>query len=85
MSEASEKHCGFSHLQVWRKVKKDWDKTFSTIPVRFSTDIQIEDYGSSNTTAGLKTSFGWVPITFNTNLRGVKGFFIFHITFHIGA
>lgn len=39
------------HPQVWRKVKKDWDKTFSTIPVRFSTDIQIEDYGSSNTTA----------------------------------
>ncbi|WP_283656185.1 MULTISPECIES: Ger(x)C family spore germination protein [unclassified Paenibacillus] len=37
--------------QVWRKVKGDWDKTFSTIPVTFSTDIQIEDYGASNTTA----------------------------------
>ncbi|KJD46478.1 spore gernimation protein [Paenibacillus terrae] len=39
------------HPKVWRKVKKDWDKTFSSIPVRFSTDIQIEDYASSNTTA----------------------------------
>ncbi|WP_149095670.1 Ger(x)C family spore germination protein [Paenibacillus terrae] len=39
------------HPKVWRKVKKDWDTTFSTIPVRFSTDIHIEDYGASNTTA----------------------------------
>ncbi|MGQ3479626.1 Ger(x)C family spore germination protein [Paenibacillus sp. TY11] len=39
------------HPKVWHKVKKDWDTTFSTIPVRFSTDIHIEDYGSSITTA----------------------------------
>ncbi|MDY8023784.1 Ger(x)C family spore germination protein [Paenibacillus polymyxa] len=39
------------HPKVWRKVKGDWDTTFSTIPVRFSTDIHIEDYGSSITTA----------------------------------
>jgi spore germination protein len=39
------------HPKVWHKVKKDWDTTFSTIPVRFSTDIHIEDYGASNTTA----------------------------------
>ncbi|WP_258297255.1 Ger(x)C family spore germination protein [Paenibacillus peoriae] len=39
------------HPKVWRKVKEDWDTTFSTIPVRFSTDIHIEDYGSSITTA----------------------------------
>ncbi|PNQ82825.1 Ger(x)C family spore germination protein [Paenibacillus sp. F4] len=39
------------HPKVWHKVKEDWDTTFSTIPVRFSTDIHIEDYGSSITTA----------------------------------
>nr|WP_233903877.1 Ger(x)C family spore germination protein [Paenibacillus polymyxa] len=39
------------HPKVWRKVKEDWDNIFSTIPVRFSTDIHIEDYGSSITTA----------------------------------
>ncbi|MNW38695.1 Spore germination protein B3 precursor [compost metagenome] len=39
------------HPKAWRKVKEDWDTTFSTIPVRFSTDIHIEDYGSSITTA----------------------------------
>ncbi|ASR49169.1 Ger(x)C family spore germination protein [Paenibacillus kribbensis] len=39
------------HPKVWKKVKDDWDKTFSTIPVQFSTDIHIEDYGASKTTA----------------------------------
>ncbi|MEK3948978.1 Ger(x)C family spore germination protein [Paenibacillus sp. FSL H7-0703] len=39
------------HPKVWHKVKEDWDTTFSTIPVRFSIDIHIEDYGSSITTA----------------------------------
>ncbi|MEC0182392.1 Ger(x)C family spore germination protein [Paenibacillus peoriae] len=39
------------HPKVWKRVKDDWDKTFSTIPVQFSTDIHIEDYGASNTTA----------------------------------
>ncbi|MDQ0496983.1 spore germination protein [Paenibacillus brasilensis] len=44
------------HPKVWRKVKKDWDTTFSTIPVQFSTDIHIEDYGASNTTADWHTT-----------------------------
>ncbi|TQR97584.1 Ger(x)C family spore germination protein [Paenibacillus ottowii] len=35
------------HPQVWRRVKADWDNTFSTIPVQVSTDIHIEDYGAS--------------------------------------
>ncbi|WP_068505053.1 Ger(x)C family spore germination protein [Paenibacillus kribbensis] len=39
------------HPKVWKKVKDDWDKTFSAIPVQFSTDLHIEDYGASNTTA----------------------------------
>lgn len=39
------------HPKVWAKVKKDWDTTFSTIPIRVSTDIHIEDYGASSKTA----------------------------------
>ncbi|MGZ0039572.1 Ger(x)C family spore germination protein [Paenibacillus ottowii] len=35
------------HPQVWRKVKADWDTTFSTIPVQVSSDIHIEEYGAT--------------------------------------
>lgn len=35
------------HPEVWKKVKDDWDNTFVSIPVTYSTNIQIQDYGAS--------------------------------------
>ncbi|MRN55499.1 Ger(x)C family spore germination protein [Paenibacillus monticola] len=42
------------HIQfpsVWRKVKEDWDETFSEIPVTYEVNIDIEEYGASGITA----------------------------------
>lgn len=33
--------------KVWEKVKKDWDITFSKVPVRFSVDVTIKEYGTT--------------------------------------
>lgn len=32
--------------KVWEKVKKDWDKTFSEIPIKYSVKLTIKDYGA---------------------------------------
>ncbi|KRF42275.1 Ger(x)C family spore germination protein [Paenibacillus sp. Soil787] len=33
--------------KVWDKVKKDWDTTFSKVPVKFSVDVTIKEYGTT--------------------------------------
>lgn len=33
------------HPRVWEKVKKDWDKRFSKIPIKYSVKLTITDYG----------------------------------------
>jgi spore germination protein len=35
------------HPKVWEKVKKDWDKTFSEVPIYYNVKITIKDYGAS--------------------------------------
>lgn len=35
------------HPKVWEKVKKDWDQTFSEIPIYYNVKITIKDYGAS--------------------------------------
>ncbi|MDM5189085.1 Ger(x)C family spore germination protein [Bacillus sp. DX4.1] len=32
--------------KVWEKVEKDWDKTFSEIPIKYSIKLTIQDYGT---------------------------------------
>lgn len=32
--------------KVWKKVEKDWDKTFSKIPIKYSVKLTIEEYGT---------------------------------------
>lgn len=39
------------HPAVWRKVKENWDETFSKIPVTYEVNIEIEEYGASGITA----------------------------------
>ncbi|MRN55498.1 Ger(x)C family spore germination protein [Paenibacillus monticola] len=42
------------HIQypsVWRKVKEDWDETFSEIPVTYEVKLDLENYGASGITA----------------------------------
>lgn len=36
------------HPKVWEKVKKDWDQTFSEIPIEYNVKLTIMDYGSSS-------------------------------------
>ncbi|MDQ0200180.1 Ger(x)C family spore germination protein [Neobacillus ginsengisoli] len=31
----------------WEKVKKEWDQTFSKVPIRYDVKITIKDYGTS--------------------------------------
>ncbi|MNN93941.1 Spore germination protein B3 precursor [compost metagenome] len=38
------------HPGVWRKVKDDWDETFSHLPVTYEVKLNIEEYGASGTT-----------------------------------
>jgi len=35
--------------KVWKKVEKDWDKTFSKVPIKYSVKLTIEDYGTEGT------------------------------------
>ncbi|MGM0875147.1 MAG: Ger(x)C family spore germination protein [Bacillota bacterium] len=35
------------HPKVWEKIKKDWDKTFSEIPIKYNVNLTITDYGAS--------------------------------------
>lgn len=32
--------------RVWEKVKKDWDQTFSKVPIKYSVKLNIKDYGA---------------------------------------
>ncbi|MEN1936825.1 Ger(x)C family spore germination protein [Paenibacillus sp. 102] len=32
--------------KVWKKVEKDWDKTFSKVPIKYSIKLTIQDYGT---------------------------------------
>ncbi|MGG0240518.1 Ger(x)C family spore germination protein [Bacillus rhizoplanae] len=32
--------------KTWEKVKKDWDKTFSEVPIKYSVKLTIKDYGA---------------------------------------
>lgn len=36
------------HPKVWEKVKKDWDQTFSEIPIKYNVNITITEYGASH-------------------------------------
>jgi spore germination protein len=31
----------------WKKLKKNWDQTFSKVPIRYTVKISIKDYGTS--------------------------------------
>ncbi|MFD6207464.1 Ger(x)C family spore germination protein [Peribacillus sp. NPDC060253] len=33
--------------KVWKKVKKDWDQTFSETPINYNVKLTINDYGTS--------------------------------------
>ncbi|MEH7355213.1 Ger(x)C family spore germination protein [Neobacillus drentensis] len=33
--------------KVWENVKKDWDQTFSKIPIKYNVKLTITDYGTS--------------------------------------
>ncbi|MFP3121929.1 Ger(x)C family spore germination protein [Ectobacillus funiculus] len=33
------------HPRVWEKIKKDWDKRFSKVPIKYSVKLTITDYG----------------------------------------
>ncbi|MCR8869555.1 Ger(x)C family spore germination protein [Peribacillus frigoritolerans] len=33
--------------KVWKKVKKDWDQTFSETPINYHVKLTIKDYGTS--------------------------------------
>lgn len=35
------------HPKVWEKVKKDWDHTFSEVPIEYNVKLTIRNYGSS--------------------------------------
>ncbi|MBC6975269.1 Ger(x)C family spore germination protein [Bacillus sp. Xin] len=32
--------------KVWKKVEKDWDKTFSKVPIKYNVKVTIQDYGT---------------------------------------
>lgn len=36
------------HPKVWEKVKKDWDQTFSEVPIEYNVKLTIMDYGASS-------------------------------------
>lgn len=35
------------HPHLWKTVKKDWDQTFSEVPIQYEVKITIKDYGTS--------------------------------------
>ncbi|MED0896733.1 Ger(x)C family spore germination C-terminal domain-containing protein, partial [Aneurinibacillus migulanus] len=34
--------------KVWEKVKKNWDQTFSKVPITYNIEVTIKDYGASD-------------------------------------
>ena len=36
------------HPRTWEKVKKDWDRTFSKVPIKYHINVTIQDYGASS-------------------------------------
>lgn len=36
------------HPKLWEKHKKDWDKTYSKIPINYNVNISITDFGFKN-------------------------------------
>ncbi|MFF2889608.1 Ger(x)C family spore germination protein [Paenibacillus sp. NPDC057967] len=36
------------HPRVWEKVKRDWDQTFSEVPIHCEVKLTIKDYGTSD-------------------------------------
>ena len=36
--------------KLWMKAKKDWDQTFSEIPINYNVKLTIKDYGTSGGT-----------------------------------
>jgi spore germination protein len=40
--------------KLWEKVKNDWDKEFSTIPVKYHVNITVKDYGNIGAKKGEK-------------------------------
>ncbi|MNC67456.1 Spore germination protein B3 precursor [compost metagenome] len=37
------------HPAVWKKVKGNWDDTFSRVPITVDVKLRIEEYGASGT------------------------------------
>ncbi|MCV4235229.1 Ger(x)C family spore germination protein [Virgibacillus sp. LDC1] len=35
------------HPQLWKKLKSDWDETFSHVPITYEVSMNITDFGSS--------------------------------------
>lgn len=35
--------------KVWKKVKKDWDKQFSKVPVKFHVNVLMQEFGTTGT------------------------------------
>ncbi|PFR46915.1 Ger(x)C family spore germination protein [Bacillus cereus] len=36
------------HPRTWEKVKKNWDQTFSKVPIKYHINATIQDYGASS-------------------------------------
>jgi spore germination protein len=36
-----------THPRVWRRVKENWDQTFSEVPINYDVKLMIKDYGTS--------------------------------------
>ncbi|MFJ8247086.1 Ger(x)C family spore germination protein [Peribacillus asahii] len=39
-------HLKIENPKVWKKVKKDWDQTFSETPINYHVKLTIKDYGT---------------------------------------
>lgn len=37
-----------AYPHVWKTVKKDWDQTFSEVPIRYEVNLTIKDYGTAD-------------------------------------
>jgi spore germination protein len=42
-----DKELQIKHPKLWKKIKDQWDDTFSRIPITYEIDIKITDAGSS--------------------------------------
>ena len=36
-----------THPRVWKRVKENWDQTFSEVPINYDVKLTIKDYGTS--------------------------------------